>query len=123
MICKKCGRKIYDKAVKCPHCGTPTENAQPKRPEKKESTVNGFAIAGSLLGIAGFIVSIAVISSSIVFIFLPILGIIFSTLGIVKAQTLKKGRKMAITGLVFSILGLVITAAVWIYVLIAAVAL
>ena len=64
--------------------------------------------------------SIAVISSSIVFIFLPILGIIFSTLGIVKAQTLKKGRKMAITGLVFSILGLVITAAVWIYVLIAA---
>ena len=57
MICKKCGRKIYDKAVKCPHCGTPTENAQPKKPEKKESTVNGFAIAGSLLGIAGFIVS------------------------------------------------------------------
>ena len=87
--------------MKCPHCGTPTENAQPKRPEKKESTVNGFAIAGSLLGIAGFIVSIAVISSSIVFIFLPILGIIFSTLGIVKAQTLKKAAKWQSPGWYF----------------------
>ena len=120
MICKKCGWKIYDKAVVCPHCGAPTENAQQKKPVKKKnkSSVNGFAIAGAMLGVAGFIVSIALISGSIIFIFLPILGIIFSALGLVKAKTLKNGSGLAVIGLIFSILGFSITAFVWIYVLV-----
>ena len=120
MICKKCGWKIYDKAVVCPHCGAPTENAQQKKPVKKKnkSSVNGFAIAGAMLGVAGFIVSIALISGSIIFIFLPILGIIFSALGLVKAKTLKNGSGLSVIGLIFSILGFAITAFVWIYVLV-----
>lgn len=30
MFCTKCGKELFDEAVMCPQCGTPTHNAQPQ---------------------------------------------------------------------------------------------
>lgn len=107
MICKKCGWKIYDKAVVCPHCGAPTGvTPNTKKPEaKKKRDVNGFAIAGLTLGGVNLVLVLSYSSGCFLFFPLPIFGIVFSSLGLWKAKEIKKGRKMAIWGLVVSIIG------------------
>lgn len=113
MICKNCGWKIYDKAAVCPHCGAPTENAVKKKKEKKNKRViNGYAIAGLSLGAVGILFCMEMI-----FFIFPLLGIIFSAIALYKSKKLG-GKKLAILGLVISIIGMVVWLFVWITVLV-----
>lgn len=127
MFCTNCGSQLDDKAVICPHCGCATENyykpagpanpagtlhaPQNAVPPAQSKPINGFAIAGLVLGIVGFWLGAF-------FGIVNIAGLIFSILGISSASKTNSGRGIAIGGLVTSIIGIAFWAIIWFMVLV-----
>ena len=48
MFCKNCGSQIDDRAVICPHCGTPTENYSNQAPAYNNSPATNLADSKSI---------------------------------------------------------------------------
>jgi len=107
MFCKNCGAGLKDNSQFCPQCGAPVKAAET---EQKEGLVNQTAatpsvtdkgnkkaVASLVLGIVGLLAWL-----------LPVVGlpvtIVGMSFGIIERQSAK--RKIAIIGLVFSIVGL-----------------
>ena len=97
MYCKNCGREISDTADICLFCGARTRFMQPIIEDEKK--VNGFGIAGFVLGILSFLLSLAGV--------MPLLGLIFSAIGMAKMGK-RKVNGLAIAGLVLSIIALIL---------------
>jgi len=71
---------------------------------------SGLAIAALVLGIVGLVLSFIPIINNVAF-FIGVIGAILGVIAIVKTgdTAVKKGRGMAITGLILSVLAVVIT--------------
>lgn len=106
MFCRNCGKEIDDKAVVCPHCGVPTDLAAnfavANGAEKK---VNGF-------GIAGFVVGLLSLYLGIYFCIASIVGLVLSIVGLTQTKKYRLSG-FAIAGLVLSIISLVIWGIIW----------
>ncbi len=113
MFCEKCGSELDEKNI-CPNCGARTaqgEEAQVEQnngaeKERNEGTENTERITYSGKSIAGFVVSLA----GLLAFAMPcgIIGAIFSSLGIKDTENLKRrGRGLAISGLVISIIDII----------------
>ncbi|MBO5328061.1 MAG: hypothetical protein J6B04_02675 [Clostridia bacterium] len=93
MFCKVCGKEINENAVVCPHCGCGVAQAQ-------KST--------SVAAVVGFIMSLVSLFISF-YCIIPVLGVVFSGIGMsATSYGKKKGRGIAVAGLVISIISLVL---------------
>ena len=114
-FCRKCGTQLDDHARFCAKCGASQEQTfvQPtysyQHPEQRGEggPWKVFAIVGFVLGLVGFIFSFAFGSG----LFFSIPGLVLSILG--KRSASKHG--MAVTGMVFSIIGLAIGCILMVY--------
>ncbi|MBQ9805071.1 MAG: DUF4190 domain-containing protein [Clostridia bacterium] len=107
MNCKNCGTELSEGTPFCTSCGTPTEEeptvqktsvAEKDAPAVKKYA--GKAIAGFVLALVGIVV--AAIPCGI-------LGLVFSALAMKITETAQyKGRGLAISGLVISIIDIVL---------------
>ena len=98
MFCENCGTNISDKAVVCPHCGTPTSNyyaANGRQTVQAQSS--GTAVAGFVLSIFG-------IWFGILFCIVPVTALILSAAGLKASKLKNSGGGLATAGLVISIL-------------------
>lgn len=105
MYCKNCGTELDENNV-CPNCPVQEEennqilldsNAGGIKPEQKK--YSGNCIAGFVLSLVGFIVFAIPCG---------VLGLVFSCLGMKEADAnSRKGKGLAISGLVVSILDIV----------------
>ena len=105
MYCKNCGTELDEHNV-CPNCPAPEaennqilldSNTDGVRSEEKK--YSGKCIAGFVLSLVGFIVFAIPCG---------VLGLVFSSLGMKEADTnALKGKGLAISGLVVSILDIV----------------
>ena len=105
MFCRICGYELPENAQFCSRCGTHVETSE-FVPTAEESTpaepakYSGKAIAGFVIALVGIMISAIPCG---------IIGIVFSVLG--KKETVelnKKGKGLAIAGLVISILDIVL---------------
>ncbi len=106
MFCKNCGQQLDDNAVVCPHCGVATDNFK-AAPAQQSAPVNGYAIAGLVLGLIGFF------GGGYLFCIVPLLGVIFSGIGLKKSKETGSGHGIAVGGLVVSIISLVFWIFIW----------
>ncbi len=111
MQCKKCGKTIKNGANVCPYCKTPvTRYEAGNSASNTVPPLNGFAIAGFVLGLVGLL------GGGYFFCIIPLLGEIFSALGLKKARETDSGRKIAKRGLIISAIGLAVWLAFWLYI-------
>lgn len=109
MFCSNCGSKIEDNAKFCSECGAKVEAKQEVTPiysepanvevvseVKEKGPWRGFARVGLTMGILGVIPFVNLFGFAF-------LGVLFSALGIPS----KSRRGRAITGLVFSVIGII----------------
>lgn len=108
MYCNKCGSYIPSKRTVCSNCGTPVPDPSAPAPAPVVETLpekrpNGIAVAGLVMGIL-----------TLVFCWVPglpvltgLLGLIFSIAGIAKKNSRAKGA--AVTGLILSIAGTILS--------------
>lgn len=107
MFCKNCGKEIDDRAAVCVYCGVPTGlNEQAAvAPQKK---VNGF-------GIAGFIIGLLSLYFGVYFLVVSIVGLVLSIIGMVNKKKYSSCNGLAIAGLVLSIISLVFWVIIYIF--------
>lgn len=110
MYCTNCGEEINDNAVICPHCGVATANMLPSTAAStsgQQKPVNGFAIAGLVLGLVGLI------GGNYGFLVPGIVGLVLSIIGMVKSKQYA-APGLAIAALIVSIVTFVIWLIIWI---------
>lgn len=109
MFCQKCGTQLDENNV-CPNCGTKASGSIYSKPLQKDNYSNPYADVYSGKSIAGFVVSL--IGLLLFPIPCGILGLIFSGLGMRETDKYysydaRKGRGLAIAGIVISIIDIV----------------
>lgn len=95
--CSDCGKEVSDKAKACPNCGCPIS----KDMEKVEicETPHPIAITGFVLGFVSLFIEP-------LWGFVGVSAIIFSIIGtVITFKKNKKGKVLAILGIVFGVLG------------------
>ena len=97
--CKKCGKEVSDKAIKCPHCETILKEI-PVSPKPEPSTFSILALIGIILT---FI--------SLVYNFLAILALLLNLIAFAHISS----NKDKYYGLEFTIIGSIINTIVIIY--------
>ena len=104
MFCKICGCEIPEGTNFCPRCGSDVRTsefvAQEENVNAAPAKFSGKAIAGFILSLVGIFISAIPCG---------ILGIIFSVMGNKEIATSnKKGKGLAISGLIISIVDIVL---------------
>lgn len=95
--CSDCEKEFSDKAKACPNCGCPRNDEM----EKVEIYENPDPIA-----ITGFVLSLVSLFIEALWGFVGIAAIIFSIIGvIITFKKNKKGKTLAILGIVFGVFG------------------
>ena len=109
MFCKHCGHEVNDNAIICPNCGVATDNMTPAVPitATPQKGVNGFAIAGLVLGIVGLL------GGNYAFLIPGIVGLILSIVGMVKSKQYA-APGLALAALIVSIIAFLIWVIIWI---------
>lgn len=106
MYCSKCGSEIDDDATFCPYCGTSTGAAILPEYYVPPVETGGYSSAKQTNGcaIAGFLLAFTV----------PYIGFILSIIGIVKSkrECRGSGRGLAITGLIISLILMIVVCGV-----------
>ena len=109
MFCQKCGTQLDENNV-CPNCGTRVTGSIYSKPLQKDSSSNPYADIYSGKSIAGFVMSLV----GLLLFPIPcgILGLIFSGLGMRETDEYysydaRKGRGLAIAGIVISIMDVI----------------
>lgn len=105
MYCRNCGKEIDDKAVICPNCGV----AQIELNLVEVKPVNG-------MGITGFVIGLLSLFLGALYCIPPIVGIVISGIGISRS-TQYRLNGFAVTGLILSIIALLIWGSAFIVVL------
>jgi hypothetical protein len=85
-------------------------------PPRRTGGTNGLAIAGMVLGIVGLVLAFIPCVGWILGIILGIVGAALSGIGLASANKSGSGKGMAISGLILSILAIVVAISYWIYV-------
>lgn len=117
MYCRKCGKELYDDASFCVYCGTAVQANSPQPPSDAHDEFfdaprcgDPRAASWNAMSIAGFVCSF----------FFALLGLIFSILGKKQcARSGEKGQGLATAGIVISIVSMVLSAVltIWLNVL------
>ena len=109
MYCTRCGKQINDSAVICVNCGVATRNFNAVAEVRKtveEKKVNGFGIAGFVVGLLslglGFYLCVA-----------SIIGLSLSIVGMTQMKKCNVNG-LAIAGLILSIISLMFWLTIWI---------
>ena len=109
MYCRHCGKQIDDDAVICVGCGVPTSKyallGQQNNNVVDEKKVNGF-------GIAGFVVGLLSLILGLYFCIAPIVGLALSIVGLAKSKRCK-ANGFAAAGLTLSIIALLFWILIW----------
>lgn len=109
MFCKNCGKEVDDKAVICHNCGVLVGEVAVAEVETQKK-VNGFGIAGFVIGILSFYFGVY-------FCVTPIIGLILNIIGMTRRKDCNSGSNgITIAGLVINIIALVIWGLVWLIV-------
>ncbi len=102
IYCRHCGAAISEKAYVCTHCGAlvaEPQNASDQKP------INGFGLAGMVLGILSFLFGV-------LFCITPVVGLVLSIIGMAKRKACRLNG-FAIAGLVLSIVTILIWGPYW----------
>ena len=112
MFCTNCGKEIDDKAVICVHCGVPTHNMMISQSvvNARQQEQSNKSING--YGLAGFVVGLVSIWLGVLFCIPSITGLVFSIVGMVKGKNYRLNG-FAVAGLVISICATVLWGAAW----------
>ena len=101
-FCKSCGAELVDEAVVCPKCGVAVEQLKTEPTKHNVCGIVSFIFA--LVGIATSFISAISWLSGICNLVAFILGIV----GIVQAKKKNEKKAFAVTGLILSLLGVIL---------------
>ena len=104
--CRECGKEFSDQAIACPNCACPVNIYYSQREREYEST--------NPIAITGFVLSFVSIFIHMFWGVIGICGTIFSIIGIIITFTKKKkGKVLAILGLIMGIVGTALGVTFW----------
>lgn len=102
--CGECGKEISDKASTCPNCGCPTlmkqQNSSVNLEVTEKENTGKIGLIGFILSFIGFVLSVTGF---------VLIGIASLILGIISLIRKEKNKWMAISAIVVSLLGLVLS--------------
>jgi hypothetical protein len=113
-FCVSCGKPLNFQQATSPSSSSPVYAQNVYYPPIDRAPANAIAIVGMVFGIVSIPMSI--------YVFPGIVGLILSLIGLVKSNghAAKPKRSLAITGLITSIIGIVLTVILWAVIIIAA---
>lgn len=107
IFCSHCGKEIDDSAVICVHCGVATQRLSVVLDGVVIKKVNGFGVAGLVVGLLSLWFGALVCVPSIV-------GLVLSIIGAVKKKNYNSANGLAIAGIVLSAISLFMWLLWWI---------
>ena len=103
--CSECGKEFSDQASSCPNCACPVSKNEVE--EKEYESPNPIAVTG-------FVLSLVSIFVQVFWGFVGISGTIFSIIGvIITFKKHKKGKVLAILGIILGIIGTILGITFW----------
>lgn len=107
MFCKNCGKELYDNAVVCINCGSPTDKFKEQKEVATANSVESNLNKHNVFGLVGFILAVVTIvfsfwSTTTYFLVLAA-GLTLSIIGLVKSKNYKPyGKGLSIAGISIS---------------------